>query len=67
MHIIIFILLFFLKKMQQWTKNKEPKFLGPKPKLVGELNPYSMKNYAQLQHKFLAQPHPTLTHPNSQS
>jgi len=37
-----------LKKLQQQTKNKEPKFLGPKSKLVGELNPYSMKNYAQL-------------------
>jgi hypothetical protein len=49
------------------TKNKEPKLLEPKRKLVGELNPYSTKNSTQLQHKFLAQPHPTQTHPNPQS
>jgi hypothetical protein len=63
MHINFLILLF--KKFA--AKNKEPKLLEPKPKLVGELNPNSMKNSTQLQHKFLGQPHPTQTHPNPQS
>ncbi len=43
------------------TKNKETYILKTKPKLVGELNPNSMKSFAQLQHKF---PNPTTTHTN---
>jgi hypothetical protein len=60
-----FLILLFTKK----NCNKEQRIKTPrtKPKLVGELNPNFMKNFAQLQHKFPNQPNPTQTHLSPQS
>jgi hypothetical protein len=62
---INFIILLFTKK--NCNKQQRIETTRTKLELVGELNPNSMKNFAQLQHKFPNQPNPTQTHLSRQS
>jgi hypothetical protein len=55
-----FDFIIFQKKCNKEQRNETPRI---KPKLVWELYPNSMKNFAQLQHKFPNQPNPTQTPP----
>ncbi len=54
-----FDFIIYKKKCNKKQKIETPK---TKPKLMGELNPNTMKNFAQLQHKFFNKPNSTQTH-----